>query len=803
MLSGEQLHQVLLESQGITNVYLRDEAIGDSLMTIKECYEYLNEQPDDVNETDLFRACLNGDSTAYSMYDWFENSDIIVLSSRHVTSMCASKAPMSPGWLRLSRDVLRHLHYIIDPISYVNDHDKPIDIMLLESDRNEIDTSHPGILDIIKDDSQPVKDRMLNFNLIYNVCVNNMPNTQICMTKRRHRGSLNDFLKDSFKYNSYQGLKCNVVSSYLYSTINPFTLISHSLIGYTPTLSKLRLLLNNLSMAYSALWYRLEYEDKTIQLLRESNYSYNGAEYGICDTLKEHTYESAREEGADRYELMCFGVLKYQLLQDVEPLRQLASSKMDYGAKYHTDQELTTSTGYAGTTKADFNFAAARCYVEYNRDVKEMRITTDNPRPQFGPGIYYTAMRVCGLLSEHELSLKISSNINRLPSKRYTAYTTGMFYTRMDNSFYLKEVKKGDSYIGLPIMVKDYVKHAQILVEQNSLCITTALRVDGIQVFHGFTKLFNMPYHRMSYCSVDIHLDIPKRYGDLINSEGLLVLVDRDTDYSPILYEEYLEAAPEAPDTVFKLDDGINKLLDLQEGPMIMPVLNYNFEIMDNEEEGIIEEDLIGLGIEEDEVLLYTHPKEKFEDLKMEFSVFVPQPHTVRRLASAENIDKDMVLQYHGIKHNIVLSPVEYMVIVFSLIKMADNRLKLFRIIKEKVVNSFLMTGWFDINGSTFRSMNGVLEGYKRVLRSTEFMIGKQYNMTRPELLWNRKPYSFKKAYGDTVEILTPLTQEEIKSVEMNLKFRYMNNYLPGVHISDEIQRELVNAWNPDIEDDL
>jgi len=801
-MENDALFELVVKSSN-NNAFTKKREIEKHLMTINECFQYGSTYRSEVDSAELLRACLNGDSTGETIYNWLESSRVMITSKRNFQNPAATLAPLGTQWVNLTKSVFSNIFYLCDPKNYLIDFGDPPDADKCESDRKEFERLYPGLIDRVVSGETYV-EKATSLQVIYRIATQSGGSTQVCMTKRRERSNLADFLKDTFKYMSFSNIQCDVFSNYLYHTMNPYTLSSQSLVGIKPTSSLVRLIVNNAGLIFAALWYRFDFGEQTIDSLRSARYAYHGSEGNITDILKGISTEQAFAEGMEKHEVITLGILNAYIFGDFSILAEVVNQRMTYGIFYDSSRERITDTGYAGLTVADYNFGTAYCKMQLDRDTGNMRIETNSLRVAQLGGIYWTGVRACGLISENVLSLKLADGLPNIPKIEFTAWENGMYFL-YDKHFELVYRDKGTKCVGVPIMYKYDLIINPKLVSIEASCIETALRCDGICIYHGDTRILTMPYMKLYACDVQITMDTKDLDNELFEPQNLNFTVLKSKNHNIENIGKYSErlttetySATMLDSILYKTCTGVEPLNveDLSEKTFSLPDLDY-----ESDDSGVFDDEFGLFDIEESEMLPSQHPSEPYLPATLQFEAPKRTMHLISRLKNASSIYEQICESSLGLTDSMVLMPSEYYMTQRS-IHFLKNTIhnKIGALISRGLEKAIIRTEWEDINGHTLRWDGRKVCIYKKLTKKLDYLLERNIQQN-PNILWNRLPYNKDQKYGEYVDILLPKCIE--KTLYTALYYKYEKNLLPALYPNNELTVFILEDWIGITGDDL
>lgn len=522
--TDEELNEFYLKLSSIKNKEEKQKYIKGEMFTINELKEKWKEFDEQgVDDRDVQIAILMGDSTPDLIYRWMESTSIRVTEKINTYNTCATFSPFKAAWLGVSQPVDKVLTYAISPDKFYQNYGVSHDLNLLQVECDKLDNALPGVLNMVRDTALDYGTRMKAMQLCYNTYINNLPTFQVCMSSKRHRQNVPDFLTDSFKYLNDPSKISEVVSQVIQIDMNPFTLVRHTILGTERTLSELKQLINNITIAYVYLTTRRHMtEEESLNILRYSNVNFLGTVQTIYDVLKTFSFMKAKEENLNYSELLSFVFFKFGLCHTTTDLRSFMEGKTTFNYSYVKPQRYNSVTKkYEGNMEAHFHVENTFGIVKVVDS--RLMIEVDSYNTSKAEISYLIGAKLSSMISENKFySLCNNRQIKKICTTQ-KAWSDGLYLVLKDNQLVFDLVYKNNDYIGLPVKFKSDLVMGKKYDRVDKYLLSSNFKIKELSIMLENRKLFSLSFKKMHYTQLEMISDFKDLclYNDLMAFEVL------------------------------------------------------------------------------------------------------------------------------------------------------------------------------------------------------------------------------------------------------------------------------------------
>lgn len=497
----------------------RQNLIREEMSTIQELSKYWDDiDVPEVDDRDVQIAILMGDSTPDLIYRWLESTTIKVKRVRNIYNTCATYSPYKAKWLDVSQPVNYVLLYALDQEKFFRNYGYDCDLNALEMEIRKLNNALPEVIDTARDPSKNYSLRLNAIQLLYNTYTNNLPSFQVCMSSKRHRQSIVDFLTDSFKYMNNSVFVTEVHSRVVQMDMNPYTLKRNVILGTERTTSILRQLINVITLAYTYLVCRQNLpEESAFNIIRLTQLSIGEEVLTVHDILLNYSYENAKEENLQYHEVMAFVFFRYAICHLNSDIREFFKGKTVYNYSYIKPQKFNKLTHtYEGDMEANIHLENTFAKVHLQENV--LQVVVDNMNTTKAELLYLISLKLSSSISEsvynRQLQLKQISKL----SQTCIAWKNGFYLTLINNFTRFEFKTAGEEFEGYPVIydkhlviVKSFDKTVDYLVSSN-------FKISELSLMLENRKMFTLNFKKMNY----VQLPLTTGYHDLCLYNDLL-----------------------------------------------------------------------------------------------------------------------------------------------------------------------------------------------------------------------------------------------------------------------------------------
>jgi len=750
-----ELINFYIERSKIENIFMKKQYDKEHLKTIKEIYKMVADiVPDKINQLDLEKAILNGDSTCKTIYLWSMNLNLNVTSQKSQRVLIASKAPLKQKWLDMSKYICETIIYAIDEIAFQKNYPLFTDFSTLNRNIEILNHALPDCINVIKT-STIQKERMSAMLLLYNTCMSSRQSDMVCLSTNRDRESTLVYLKNYLRNNLFHNVLFEVISKDLMSETNPYTLESYMVVGRMRTKDQMKLILNNLTLFYVVWIYKLDKTVEEFQLLMQRTMitsPYSGELMSVYNAFNFKTFEDINKDYFQTHELQSFCFFKKIICEDYLPFTKLTRNARFFSFYYD-------KTVIGNDEVCYFKYLNTENKVTFNNHTEKFYISTTARSKHLMSSIYHIGQKLAGRITESYLESIVLSQSKNYGVISYKPHHDKLHFSTVLNNYTIDN----NDCTGYPIYYTPELSFVRYVYQKANIVSDMKIRIEKTSVYNGFMKLFNLQFYKCNYCDIEIKTgDI---FLDYILNNQILEQLCKST------YQE-ITRLPSKDLFEMVVENAYKTLSDTDISDHDISILSIK-----NQE---ITEDLDFTEIDFNEIRLIqleSDNEEYFDDYyspdenvigqvlkdRFDFDLFSlsnnKKPYLINKLLGNDNIYIDILAHWFNLKDNDYISPKQYveMELFCDDIKKNSHMLKKIGILLYKIKNERLVIapnfekfGDFCLFGETTFVEYFEFKGKQKI----EFIKSKfNEGVNKSKFLVQSGPYSPTKTYPDIVDI--------------------------------------------------